>query len=530
LKISEPTYRRAISALILALLAPALLINLGVLTLIDDEALRGWVALEMRLTDHYIVPKLHGDYYYKKPPVYNWILLGFFWITGRTDEWAIRLPTVFFLLAYAGTMYYFLRKHFSRDFAFLGAMMLVSCGRILFYDSFLGLIDISYSLLTFTSFMIIFHSFDRRRWGWLFAGSYALAAVGYLMKGLPSVVFQGFTLLAYFAYRREFRRLFSWQHLAGGSVFLLIVGSYYLAYAQYNELEELFAVVYNESAKRTPGRYSLWFTLWHLLTYPFELFLYHFLPWGLMILYLLRRESWRWLRANRFVAFCSLTFLVNVLVYWAAPKVHPRYVFMLIPLAFTVFLYLHKYHRELRSWQYRFFTKLLLACCLLLPLAALLPLFLERTAGVNFLWAKSLALLALLSLLAYGAWRFENQRLLTTVAVLLTVRLAFNWFALPDREANNFAAVAKRDAIRVAEEYRSRDLRVYKDTDMQPMTSFYLTRELGRVVPREFRSFDSTAYYIIEPERYPLLPYRKAGALQLRQYKKVFDIGQLIQE
>ena len=157
-----------------------------------------------------------------------------------------------------------------------------------------------------------------------------------------------------------------------------------------------------------------------------------------------------------------------------------------------------------------------------------MPLFLERTQNIPYLWAKSLSLIVLLSALAWGAWRYKGQLLLTTVAVLLAVRIAFNWFAIPDREANNFARIAKTDAYRVAEQYRDKDLRVYKDTDMQPVTSFYLTRELGRVVPRKFRTFDTTAYYIVEPERYPLLPYRKVDELQLRQYKKVFDIGQLI--
>ncbi|HKK78541.1 MAG TPA: glycosyltransferase family 39 protein [Phaeodactylibacter sp.] len=525
---SETTYRRALYFLILALLGPALLINLGTLTLIDDEALRAWVALEMQLTDHYIVPKLHGDFYYKKPPVYNWILLGFFQLLGRMDEWAIRFPTVVFLLVYAGAIFYYVRKHFDFHFAFLAAMMFVCCGRILFYDSFVGLIDISYSLVTFLSFMVIYHTFERGQWLRLFAVSYALAAIGFLMKGLPSVVFQGATLLVYFVAQRAFRRLFTWQHVVGGLVFVLMVGGYYYAYAQHNELEKVFAVLFNESAKRTPGRYSIWFTIGHLLTYPFELLIYHFLPWGLMILYLFKRRSWSLLREHRFILFGSLTFAANILVYWAAPKVHPRYVFMLIPLAFIAFLYLHQYHREQRTWMYRFFTGFLLFCCSILPVAAFAPLFLELTQNIPYLWAKSLSLVVLLSALAWGAWRYQGQLLLTTVAVLLAVRIAFNWFAMPDREAGNFARIAKQDAYRVAEAYQDKDLRVYKDTDMQPVTSFYLTRELGRVVPREFRTFDPDAYYIIEPERYPLLPYRKVDELQLRQYKKVFDIGQLI--
>ena len=57
---------------ILVLLLPALLINLGLLTLINDEAIRGLVALEMQISGNYITPTLNGAFYYNKPPLYNW--------------------------------------------------------------------------------------------------------------------------------------------------------------------------------------------------------------------------------------------------------------------------------------------------------------------------------------------------------------------------------------------------------------------------------------------------------------------------
>lgn len=517
-------YRRWLYALILLLVLPALLINLGVLTLIDDEALRAWVALEMRLTDNYIVPQLHGEFYYKKPPVYNWVLLGVFQLTGSMDEWSIRIPTVFFLLLYCGTIYYFMRKHFRQEMAFLSALAFLTCGRILFYDSFLGLIDISYSWVTFLSFMVFFHGVQRGRWLTAFAASYALAAVGFLMKGLPSVVFQGFTLIAYLVYRKEFRRLFHWQHILGGLVFVVLVGGYYWAYAQYNSLEELAAVMFNESAKRTAGRYPVWFTALHLLTYPFELLVYHFMPWGLLALYLFRKKSWKQVWQHPFIAFAFLTFLVNIIVYWTAPKVHPRYVFMIIPLLFITLLYLHEQQRAERPWPYRAVMGVLLFCCLALPPAALVPLFLERLQETSWLWAKSLSLLALLTALAYGAWRFPQARLLTTAAVLLVVRIAFNWFALPDRDANDYGDVARKDALRIAREYQSADLRVYKDTEWQPMTSFYMTRERGSVIPIERGIPDTAAVYIIDPKAYPFLRYEKQEELLMRHGRKVYDL------
>ena len=70
--------KNSLYILALLLLIPALFINLGMLAFIDDEGIRSLVALEMDLSGNLITPTLHGDYYYKKPPLYNWILLSWY--------------------------------------------------------------------------------------------------------------------------------------------------------------------------------------------------------------------------------------------------------------------------------------------------------------------------------------------------------------------------------------------------------------------------------------------------------------------
>ena len=214
------TYRHWLYLAALVLLAPALLINLGLMTFIDDEGIRSLVALEMKFSGNYITPTIHGAYYYNKPPLYNWILLLFFELQGQVNEFTARIPTVLCTLGYAGTIFYFSRRHFDTKTAFLNAMFYITCGRVLFWDSMLALIDTCFSWVVFTSFMVIYHQFQKENWLKLFLFSYLLAAAGFLMKGLPAVVFQGTTLLVYFAYRRRFWKLFSWQHVLGGLLFV----------------------------------------------------------------------------------------------------------------------------------------------------------------------------------------------------------------------------------------------------------------------------------------------------------------------
>ncbi|MDA9333208.1 hypothetical protein N9Q80_03830, partial [Saprospiraceae bacterium] len=81
-------------SVIIALAIPALLINLGLQTFINDESIRALVALEMGFSDNFIVPTVNGSYYYSKPPMYNWIIYISFMLFGRFDELATRVPTV----------------------------------------------------------------------------------------------------------------------------------------------------------------------------------------------------------------------------------------------------------------------------------------------------------------------------------------------------------------------------------------------------------------------------------------------------
>ena len=73
-------------ALLFILGAVALFLNLGLEPLHFEEPRRAIVALEMELTGNWWVPKINGEYYYNKPPVYNWLLIGLYKVFGY-EEW-----------------------------------------------------------------------------------------------------------------------------------------------------------------------------------------------------------------------------------------------------------------------------------------------------------------------------------------------------------------------------------------------------------------------------------------------------------
>ena len=145
------------------LIFPALLINIGLAPYYSDEPIRGVVSLEMILSGEYLAPTLAGVNYFNKPPLYNWILVAVFKTFGGYDEWIIRIPTLISLIFFAVTIFIFLRKKIGTDLSLIAGFMLITCGDVLFWDSLLGLIDITYSLVVFFNLISIYHFFKREK-------------------------------------------------------------------------------------------------------------------------------------------------------------------------------------------------------------------------------------------------------------------------------------------------------------------------------------------------------------------------------
>ncbi len=232
---------------------PAYLINLGDQPSIDDEAIRAIVAFEMEASGDYITPTIAGDIYLKKPPLFNWLIVGSYKIFGNHSELPVRAPMILSLFLFVLAIFYYFRKEINTETAVISSLLFLTCGRVLIYESQYGLIDLSFSLLTFIFFMTLYRNFNRGNLLRLFVVAYFISAISFLLKGLPSVVFLGITLLVLLISQRKFKLLFNWRHFAGILVFIIIVGSYYVAYFIRNNIpvEDLVNVLVGETTRRT---------------------------------------------------------------------------------------------------------------------------------------------------------------------------------------------------------------------------------------------------------------------------------------
>ena len=413
------------------LLALVLLAWNGVVELRAEEPRRAIVAMEMVLSGEYWVPQINGWSYYNKPPVFNWILACFFYLTGSFNEWTVRLPSI---LSFAGTAVLILavaRRYLNAKTALLAALFTLTSADLLFYGTVnAGEIDLFFSLLVIAQIMSIFVFYQRKQYFLLFFLSYLFAALGTLTKGPPSVAFQALTLLPWLIWHREWKLLFSWQHILNGLLFLGLVGGYFWVYDRYDDGLGFAVRLFKEAAQRTGLETTIWDTLAGLISFP-GLLIKLMIPWSLFLVFWWRKDFWRQLKSNPFLKFCAIFLLFNLPLYWISGDHRARYLYMFVPIFCVLLAYFYTLSTTSHPRLHRFFRGLFGILIGLGSLAFLIPPFLPQMETISWLWAKSLLLLSsgLLCFWAYQKWK--SQGLLIFLIFILILRLGMNLFYLP---------------------------------------------------------------------------------------------------
>ena len=480
----------------LVLLIPALLVNLGRLNIFMavDEATRALVALEMMISENFVTPTINGEFYYNKPPLFNWILIAFYRVFG-IDEFVLRLPTAISMVGFGFTIYYFVKQELGSRAGVITAFMFVSAGRLLFWESLLGYIDTTFSWVVYSGMMFIYHFLKQKKYLSLFVVSYIFMAFGFMLKGLPAIVFQGITLLVAFTAAGNFSRLFSWKHLVGGLFFLIPVGSYYLIYHQFNSVENVFNTLWHESAQRTVVDQGWVLTFQHLYRFPVEM-LYHYLPWTLMLVFTFKKGFWKVVRANSFIRFNLLVVLFNILPYWSSPDVYPKYIMMLVPMIYTVlaFFYLESFHTS-NKLRVVFESVLMIAAAILTAGYLVLP-FVPAIAGVSMQIAKVLLLFVLSGVFVYLMIRLKKHRVVIFAIVLIVGRLAFDWFIWPQRAAQweKFENASNK----VAEITGDEAVKYFRVPMLQWGGSYYMSLAKWQIIGQEKNDPESDVFYITD--------------------------------
>ncbi len=475
------------------MLIPALFYHLGVVSIFlgVDEATRALVSWEMMLSGEYFTPTINGEFYYKKPPLYNWILILFFKLFGYS-EFVMRIPNVLALFAFAYVVYYFNHNHFKKLEAILLALMIITCARVFFWESYFAYIDILFSMIIYTMIMSIHYFYLKDKMSALFIISYILCAIAYLLKGLPAIVFLGISLLSFFIWKRKLKQLFSLGHFMGMASFSIILFSYYFLYQYNNDLDAILSTLWEESIKRTASRTSFLGTIKHLLSFPFEM-IYHYLPWTLFVPFLFTKIGRQSAFGSDYSKFCLLMFSSNILVYWISPNVYPKYILMLVPLIYTVaFAAYQKNKPNLKRYLNNFF---LITMLLLMLFCFSIP-FLFAKLNLDYLLPLCFIFAIIIAILSYQAFKKRELTMVLFILSLMFFRIIHTDVVWVPRD-NKFASF-KNDALELKKIIGEEEVWYLNWQAVQHANTFYLSHLIKKIIPIEKSAPKKNVYYIVK--------------------------------
>lgn len=520
---------RRLGLLATVLFSVGYLYHLGLQPLYLEEPRRAMVAMEMDAWDNWLVPRQLGEYYYNKPPLFNWVLLFFAKLAGGFHAFALRLPTVLSVAAVAWGIWRVTKERYTIPHALLAALLFITSGSILFYFGALAEIDLFYALLCVAGMYVFFYYYEKQQWLAAFALSYLLAALGFLTKGLTSIVLQGLLVLVWVLHNRQWRLLFSWQHVAGGLVFLFLVAAYFLGYNQYNSAEEFLFTLWNQSSERTVLETST--PLWeHLFTFPLDL-LKDMLPGSLLILTFFDRRMWKQAWENRFLRFCLLMVAVQYIPYALSPGAKQRYIYMLHPFLTILMAYAYCWRWQytpghwslvVLRWISLFFVSVLGVGCwviLWIPDFSFIP---------ELIWVSVLGSIACVGLWVFYIRSPKKHRNGVALFLLLlgagVARLLFDATVLPQRA---FASGAQRDRQKAETLVRVANGRpVYLLGDAR--ISFAIVHEYNYLQSLKYqeaspRQLLTRIPYPIEPDALYILPVSALGPAHRGKMRIEYD-------
>jgi 4-amino-4-deoxy-L-arabinose transferase-like glycosyltransferase len=213
--------RSGLATIILILVAAFIMFyNLGAVPLLDpDEPVYAETAKEMLSVGDFVSPRIYGEYWYDKPPMYYWLVAASFSLFG-VSEFASRFPSA--VLAILGALYvYFAGSRLFGDRAgFTGALVLIASLEY-FYLGKAAVTDITLAFFLTVALL----AFLEKRY-YLF---YICAGLATVTKGPVGFLFPGAVIFLYMLLTRSFSLIKEMKIPAGIVLFAVTALPWYVA-------------------------------------------------------------------------------------------------------------------------------------------------------------------------------------------------------------------------------------------------------------------------------------------------------------
>lgn len=193
--------------------------NLGGIPLLDpDEPVYAETPKEMFTFNEFVSPRIYGEYWYDKPPMYYWLVAASYKIFG-VNEFAARFPSAALAVACTLVVYLSGRRLFNERAGMAGALVLATCIEY-FYLGKAAVTDIT--LLFFLSVSLL--SFIEKR----YYTAYIFAGLATLTKGPIGLLFPGGIIFFYLLATRNWSQLKSMKLIPGLLIYVIVAVPWYV--------------------------------------------------------------------------------------------------------------------------------------------------------------------------------------------------------------------------------------------------------------------------------------------------------------
>lgn len=314
-------------AVILVLAVFIYLPFLGSLEWAGHEPLRINISKEILETNSWIKTTLHGQPYFIKPPLFNWLVASCGKLFGTINEWTSRLPSAAAMILTALTVYFVSGQALSRNGRFVAALATISMTGLI-KKARTAEIDSLFVFFVTISLLVWIYAY-RRKVRPIITWSIPLAilGIGFLTKGPHAVTFFYFTVFTFLLLKKDLRYFFSPAHIGGFILMLAVVAVYVLAVLQHISWQEYAGMWIDQITSRAEGRKSHAFVK-HFFDFPLGAVM-SFMPWILLIIpaFFSRKSKdiFRQLLSNDLIFFSIVMITVNFPLYWLLPNAYVRY-------------------------------------------------------------------------------------------------------------------------------------------------------------------------------------------------------------
>lgn len=270
--------------------------QLGGFPLLDpDEPVYAQTPREMLAAGDLLSPRIYGDYWYDKPPMYYWLVAGAAKIFGM-GEFAARFPSALLAVAGSVTLYFSVARLISIRAGVFSALIL-SASMEYFYLGKAAVTDMTLSFCLMVSLL----SFIEKRY-WRF---YLFAALAVVTKGPIGLFFTGAIAFFYLLVMNRWQELRRMSIPTGIVLFTAVAAPWYLYMTWFHgsAFVDTFLGFHNVTRFTTPEHAGAY---WY---YYFPVLLIGFFPWTPILV----QSLWAALTTNRRDRPLLIFFLI-----WAA--------------------------------------------------------------------------------------------------------------------------------------------------------------------------------------------------------------------